>query len=434
MSMSFGPEESARLIKSYRIADQVTKMDVEAALKLHLATLEEDILSYLQSIVEDLSISERKAPQKLFEAISPFLVEGGYYNTDDECMQKCRELSVSFGGSGGNASNALAKERDDDLPILLAAPVKMKNNKELLNPEQIKIDMPLNLDDPVNVFLQMPVVKDDAHGNSAPAGTDRSNFIDPLDVKAIPQTQRELRKQRKANEQLQRILRAEAMARAKAEEEMAQARMAAIRASRAMGKQYNTGVTMEAFSLPHPTGSGELLTDASLTLAPGHRYGLIGKNGAGKSTLLRSIAQYKLPNLTHLRILLVDQHVEGDDASPMEWVLRADVERTALLAEEAKLTEFLHHNPEEDGPLPAELKGVNIELALQEVFDRMDVIGVNTSEKRAKKILEGLGFSEAMMTQPTNSLSGGWAMRAALAAALYINPNLLLLDEVSECA
>lgn len=418
----------------------IEEMNVEDGLKTHLSNLEEDILSYLQSMLEDLSVSELKAPQRLFDTISPFLIDGGFYSTEEECMQKCRELSVAFGGSGGMTGNALAVEKEDDIPILLAAPVKIKNNSELLNPKQNQFDMPLNLDEPSNIFLQMSSRREDAMGNTmygsncsasatTNAGTDRSNFTDPLDIKAIPQTQREMRKQRKANEQLARILRGEAMARAQQEEEMAQARMAAIRASRALGKQYNTGVTIENFSLPHPTGTGELLTDASLTLAPCHRYGLIGKNGAGKSTLLRSIAQYKLPNLQHLRILLVDQHVEGDDATPMEWVLRADVERTSLLEEEAKLTKFLHHNPEEDGPLPIELKGINMELALQEVYDRMEVIGVNSSEKRAKKILTGLGFSERMLTQPTNSLSGGWAMRAALAAALYINPNLLLLDE-----
>lgn len=147
--------------------------------------------------------------------------------------------------------------------------------------------------------------------------------------------------------------------------------------------------------------------------------------------MLRSIAQYKLPNLTHLRILLVDQHVEGDENTPLEWVLRSDVERTSLLEEESKLSKYLHHDPDVDGPLPSELKGINVELALQEIYERMDVIGVGTAEQRAKKILGGLGFTEAMMIQPTNNLSGGWAMRAALASALYINPNLLLLDEVS---
>lgn len=158
---------------------------------------------------------------------------------------------------------------------------------------------------------------------------------------------------------------------------------------------------------------------------------------------MRMLANYKLPGLMHLRILLVDQHVEGDDESALQWVLRADVERTALLEEEQKLNMYLHgadDNTEEadEGTtkrgirpvLPPELKGVNLEVALQEVYERMDAIGVPTAELRARKILEGLGFSNEMMERPTNSLSGGWAMRAALAAALFVKPNLLLLDEV----
>lgn len=36
-------------------------------------------------------------------------------------------------------------------------------------------------------------------------------------------------------------------------------------------------------------GTGDLLTDATLVLAPTKRYGLVGRNGAGKSTLLRYI-------------------------------------------------------------------------------------------------------------------------------------------------
>lgn len=48
------------------------------------------------------------------------------------------------------------------------------------------------------------------------------------------------------------------------------------------------------------------------------RYGLIGLNGAGKSTLLRWIAGYKLEGLSNLKIMLVDQHVEGDEETPMQ--------------------------------------------------------------------------------------------------------------------
>ncbi len=37
-------------------------------------------------------------------------------------------------------------------------------------------------------------------------------------------------------------------------------------------------------------GGKELISDATVTLAYGRRYGLIGHNGAGKSTFLRALA------------------------------------------------------------------------------------------------------------------------------------------------
>jgi len=247
-----------------------------------------------------------------------------------------------------------------------------------------------------------------------------------LEIKNLLTTQKQIRKQRKENEALRKILKAEEMAKKLEAEEMARARMAAIKASRLLGKQSSLGVNIERFSLPHPSGTGELLSDIPLTLVPGRRYGLIGRNGAGKSTLLRSFANYKIDGLSHLRILLVDQHVEGNDDSPLQWVLNADVERTALLEEEERLTLHLHGT---DSPLPDDLKGVNLEVALTECYERMDSIGVSSAEVRAKKILFGLGFSEDMLLKPTFDLSGGWCMRAALAAAIFVKPNLLLLDE-----
>ena len=130
---------------------------------------------------------------------------------------------------------------------------------------------------------------------------------------------------------------------------------------------------------------------------------------------MRALANYKFDGLMHLKILLVDQHIEGDDDSALQWLLRADVERTALLEEEARLSLYLHDD-EKDTPLPPDLKNVNIELALTECYERMDAIGVSTAEQRARKILVGLGFAAdgSMMDRPTSELSGGWAMRAAL--------------------
>lgn len=50
-------------------------------------------------------------------------------------------------------------------------------------------------------------------------------------------------------------------------------------------------------------------------------------------------------------------------------------------------------------------------------------------ESRAKKILAGLGFSEAYLGKAVSELSGGWRMRTALAAALLKETDILILDE-----
>lgn len=56
-------------------------------------------------------------------------------------------------------------------------------------------------------------------------------------------------------------------------------------------------------------GGLRILTDTSLTLSYGHRYGLVGHNGVGKSTLLRALSRRELPIPTHISILHVEQEV-----------------------------------------------------------------------------------------------------------------------------
>lgn len=56
-------------------------------------------------------------------------------------------------------------------------------------------------------------------------------------------------------------------------------------------------------------GGLRILTDTSLTLAYGHRYGLVGQNGIGKSTLLRALSRREVAIPTHISILHVEQEV-----------------------------------------------------------------------------------------------------------------------------
>lgn len=376
---------------------------VESVLNKTLPNFDEELLGYLGSILEEWSIDERRNIGQLKETIAPFIVDTSYAD-EAGADSLCRDISIAFGGSGYNKNNNggggncnSSSSSAGDAPILLSAPIKMIDNAPLLN----------------NVKATYGgAVLADATDSEVKLSSNSQ-----LDVSAIPTTQKQLRKMRKENEVLQKILKSESIARAALAAELAEARMAAIRASRATGRQANTGVNIEKLTLPHPSGTGDLLTDMPLMLAPGRRYGLVGRNGAGKSTLLRCLANYKVEGLMHLRILLVEQHVEGDDDSALQWLLRADVERTSLIEDEARLNNYLHNAADDTAaPLPDDLKGVNLEMALQEVYERMDAIGVHTAETRARKILLGLGFTVSMMERPTSDLSGGWAMRAALGA------------------
>jgi ATP-binding cassette, subfamily F, member 3 len=71
---------------------------------------------------------------------------------------------------------------------------------------------------------------------------------------------------------------------------------------------------------------------------------------------------------------------------------------------------------------------------MTEVFSAYEALDVEADEARAKTILKGLGFSDEDLSkegEQIGALSGGWCMRDMLGKALYINPDILLLDEPS---
>ncbi|WP_374598836.1 ABC-F family ATP-binding cassette domain-containing protein [Sphingosinicella sp.] len=163
-------------------------------------------------------------------------------------------------------------------------------------------------------------------------------------------------------------------------------------------------------------GGRIILDGATASLPTGSRVGLIGRNGAGKSTLMRVMCGLleadggEIETANRSRMGYIAQEAPAGTATPLETVLAADTERAALLTESETATD-----PDR----------------ISEIHERLNAIDAWTAEARAARILVGLGFDEEMQGRTLDSYSGGWKMRVALAALLFSEPDLLLLDEPS---
>jgi ATP-binding cassette, subfamily F, member 3 len=171
----------------------------------------------------------------------------------------------------------------------------------------------------------------------------------------------------------------------------------------------------------------------SLRVAEHDRVGLIGPNGSGKTTLLRIMADEqgidrgRIDRRRGLRVGYLPQDLAiAGGVSLRSFVLSSVPGRAEVDAE---------HDAAEAELSAASARGAGeaemLDLAerLADLTERASHFEQFFSEHEALRILAGLGFETWEFDRDIGELSGGWKMRAVLAALLFQQPDLLLLDE-----
>jgi polar amino acid transport system ATP-binding protein len=153
-------------------------------------------------------------------------------------------------------------------------------------------------------------------------------------------------------------------------------------------------------------GDNRVLHDVSLEVSAGEVVTFIGASGSGKSTLLRCVNL--LETVDSGAISLDDEVITkvGIDPNPIR-------RRIGMVFQSFNL--FPHMSVAR-----------NVTLALTEV------LGIDSSEAgdRARTLLDRFGLRDKVDRYP-DQLSGGQQQRVAIARAMALNPEVLLLDEIT---
>ncbi len=153
-------------------------------------------------------------------------------------------------------------------------------------------------------------------------------------------------------------------------------------------------------------GSHQVIYDATLSIAAGEVIALIGKSGSGKSTLLRclnGLEQISGGSLT----------IAGTPISYEKAKLRALRRKVAIVFQGYNL--FPHLTVEDNVALAPRVTGK---------------ASGTEALKLAHRYLERVGLADKFRAHPRD-LSGGQQQRVAIARALAVQPEILLLDEVT---
>lgn len=180
-------------------------------------------------------------------------------------------------------------------------------------------------------------------------------------------------------------------------------------------------------------GPKVLYKKASFQINANEKVGLVGPNGAGKTTVFRIITGEEgydsgsLSKADKVRVGYFSQNIEEmKGRSALEEVKSAVGDIESIQAELREIEKNLERCATETVSDETMAQWLDRYGELQSLFDD---IGGYSVESKAAEILTGLGIGPDDYHRSTESFSGGWKMRIALAKILLIKPDLLLMDE-----
>ena len=194
--------------------------------------------------------------------------------------------------------------------------------------------------------------------------------------------------------------------------------------------RHPTVPVIQLSTLTKSFGDRVLLDGVTWQIDDRERVGLSGPNGAGKTTLLRMLAGLEDPDSGTIvkPAGLTIGYLPQDGLSHAGRTLKEEASLAFkplldMRDEIAALEERLGHDSASEEEHAAMLARY---ADLQEAFRRGEGYSIDL---KVTTVLRGLGFLESDLDNPTETFSGGWQMRIALARLLLGRPGLLLLDE-----